>query len=192
MAELTRPDAVQFLKDLSNLPPDLLKEIKAIKSRSKVTLNVEEEGSKALARNQGLTYFRPTILKNIQKASKGWHENRGNYRLCVSARGADHVRVIFDSVKVSEYKDRMDRKHVVKKEHLTPLEKAFDESSALGRSIIDEMHYMEKREIRMKRTADGTNSRIRFFSYVSIAVLLGVTWLQIQYLKGYFKKKKIL
>jgi hypothetical protein len=81
---------------------------------------------------------------------------------------------------------------VVKKEHLTPLERAFDQSSALAKSIIDEMHYMEKREIRMKRTADGTNSRIRWFSYLSIVILVGVTWVQMKYLKGYFRKKKIL
>ena len=80
----------------------------------------------------------------------------------------------------------------MKKEHLSPLEEAFEEGVALSHSVLDEMHYMEKREARMKQTTDGTNSRIRYFSYLSVLILLGVTWVQIQYLKNYFKKKKVL
>ena len=193
VAEITRPSSVQFLKDLSNMDAELSKKVKKHKVRSKVSVNVEEEESQVVAKNQIMTYFRPTIIENLAKSSKkGWNAHRGNYRICVSARGAGDVRIIFDTIKISEYKDKMDRKHVVKKEHLTPLERAFDESASLAREVIDEMHYMEKREIRMKRTADGTNSRIRWFSYISITILLGITWIQLRYMKGYFKKKKIL
>ncbi len=197
VGELTRPDSKQFLKDhLSSYPTGMQKKLSAYNTRTKVTLTVEEDGVQAgpkpIIRNQGLTYFRPTIVKELSKSSRGWHENRGNYRVCVAARGSGDVRIIFDSIKISEYQSKKDKKHLVKKDHLTPLEKAFEESANLAKTVIDEMHYMEKREQRMKKTADGTNSRVRYFSYISIAILLGVTYIQITYLKGYFRKKKVL
>ena len=192
MSEITRVNSNQFLKDLSKIPPHITQLLKKHKTPSKITVHVEEEETKSLARNQALTYFRPTVIKDISKSGKGWDVTRGNYRICVNARGSGDVRVIFDVIKVSEYQEKIDRKHVVKKEHLTPLEKAFDDSSAMAKSILDEMHYMEKREIRMKRTADGTNGRIKWFSYFSIVILVGVTYFQMTHLKGYFRKKKIL
>ena len=192
LSEMSRPDSVQFLKDMAKMPSDIASKVKKHNKRSKVTVTVEEEETKVITRNQALTYFRPTIVKNLSQNSKGWNVNRGNYRMCVNAKGHADVRIIFDTIKVSEYKEKLDKKHIVRKEHLTPLDRAFEETSTMAKTILDEMHYMEKREIRMKRTADGTNSRIRYFSYLSISILVAVTWLQLKYMKGYFKKKKIL
>ncbi len=193
VVELARPSSVQFLKDLTHMPQDIAQKVKKHKLRSKIIVNVEEEESQTVAKNQALTYFRPSIIKHLSKSStKGWNAHRGNYRFCLSARGAGDVRIIFDTIRVSEYSDKVERKNIVKKEHLTPLERALDESAALAKDVIDEMHYMEKREVRMKKTADGTNSRIRYFSYISMIVLLGTTYVQLRYMKGYFKKKKIL
>lgn len=192
VGELTRPESTQFLRDLSRLPIHVSNKLQKYRARSKVTLTIEEDGSKPVTKNQALTYFRPTFIKNLAENSRGWNENRGNYRLCVAARGSGDIRVIFDAIKISEYQKKKDKKHLIKKEHLTPLEKAFEESASIAKTVIDEMHYMEKREQRMKKTADGTNSRVRYFSYISISILLGVTYIQITYLKGYFKKKKIL
>jgi hypothetical protein len=192
LTEMARPSSVQFLRALSKIPKEISKNIDYHGPRSKVNVNVEEEETKTLARNQALTYFQPTFIKDITKSGKEWAITKGNYRICVHSRGASGVRIIYDVIKVSEYKDKIERKHMVKKEHLTPLERAFDESSASAKSIIDEMHYMEKREIRMKKTADATNARIKWFSYVSMSILIGVTWFQMTHLKGYFRKKKIL
>jgi len=193
VAEMTRPNSVQFLKDISKMSDDLSHKVRSHRVKSKILVNVEEEESQTVAKNQALTYFRPTIIKNLSKTStKGWNAHRGNYRFCVSARGAGGVRIIFDQIKISDYQEKLDRKHIVKKEHLTPLERALEESSAMAKEILNEMHYMEKREVRMKKTADGTNARIRYFSYISIIVLIGITWLQLKYMKSYFKKKKIL
>jgi len=132
-----------------------------------------------------------TIAAKLSK-SKGWDRSKGMFKICISVRGKKDVRVLFDALKISEFEEKLNKRHIVKKEHLTPLEEAFDEGISLAHGVIDEMRYMEKRENRMKQTADGTNTRIRYFSYLSIFVLLGVTWIQINYLKSYFKKKKVL
>lgn len=194
VSEMTRPDSVQFLKDLSNMPKDVMEKIRKHKTRARLSVNVEEEETKTIVRNAYLTYFRPTILHDLTKSDKGqgWDVTRGNYRFCVHVRGSGSARIIFDAIKVSEYEKKAQRKHVVKKEHLTPLERSLEDTSATAKTIIDDMHYMEKREIRMKRTADGTNSRIKWFSYLSISILMGVTYFQMTNLKGYFKKKKVL
>jgi len=170
ISEMSRPSSVQFLKDLEKMPQDISKKIQQHKERARVSVTIKEEETKTIAKNQPMTYFHPTIIRNIAKTGKGWDVTRGNYRICVYAKGSVDVRAIMDVVKISEYQDKMEKNHVVKKDHLTPLERAFDESSALAKSIIDEMHYMEKREIRMKRTVDGMNSRIRWFSYLSISL----------------------
>ena len=74
VAEITRPSSVQFLKDLSNMDAELSKKVKKHKVRSKVSVNVEEEESQTVAKNQVMTYFRPTIIKNLAKSSKkGWN-----------------------------------------------------------------------------------------------------------------------
>ena len=142
-----------------------------------------------------LSHFKLTKMLKITDTffskKKGWDMTRGQFSICISVRGPG-VRVLFEAIKVSEYEEKLSKRHVLKKDHLSPIEKAFDEGIALAHSVIDEMWYMEKREKRMKITADGTNKRIRYFSYLSILVLLGVTWVQIQYLKSYFKKKKVL
>jgi len=191
-AEMTRAESKHFLKDIETPPADIMKKTKQYRTHSKVTCTLQEDDERQSTKTQTLKYFTPTMMQHISKNSKGWNMNRGNYRLCFTARGSADVRILFDMIKISEYQEKMKKKHIVKKDHLTPLEETFDETAALAKAVIDEMHYMEKREIRMKKTADGTNARIRWFSYVSIAVLMGVTWLQINYLKGYFKKKKVL
>ena len=51
---------------------------------------------------------------------------------------------------------------------------------------------MQKREARMKQTSESTASRIRFFAYVSILVLLLLSFWQTVYLKSFFRSKKLL
>ena len=58
--------------------------------------------------------------------------------------------------------------------------------------VTREFNYMQKREARMKQTSESTASRIRFFAYVSILVLLLLSFWQTVYLKSFFRSKKLL
>lgn len=196
MSELTRHESNQFMKQLDAYPTNVLDAQKIVKSKSKISTYVEQiDAHPPASKSFNLSYFKLYKLENISEKiskSKGWDRNLGQYSICISVRGKENVRILFDAVKISEYEEKMMKRHTLKKEHLSPLEEAFEEGVALSHSVLDEMHYMEKREARMKQTTDGTNSRIRYFSYLSVLILLGVTWVQIQYLKNYFKKKKVL
>lgn len=195
MSEISRHESKRFMKELEMAPSNIASKTRGV-AKSKVSITVEQIDSRPpSSKTVNLTYFKLYKMERIAEMlskTKGWDKSRGQFNICISVRGYRDVRVLFDAIKISEYEEKMNKRHIVKKEHLTPLEESFDEAISLSHSVIDEMFYMEKREIRMKQTTDGTNTRIRYFSYLSILVLLGVTWVQIQYLKNYFKKKKVL
>lgn len=195
MSEITRHESKKYLKDLDSYPGNVLDAQKKV-TKSNLSLYVEQiDAHPPSSRTFTLSYFKLMKIENISEVlsrTKGWNRNLGQYSICISVRGKKDVRILFDAIKLSEYQEKMAKRHLLKKEHLSPLEEAFEEGVALSHSVLDEMHYMEKREARMKQTTDGTNSRIRYFSYLSVLVLLGVTYVQIQYLKNYFKKKKVL
>merc|ERR1712161_18926 len=133
------------------------------------------------------------IAGHTEDAERHWKPENGAFSICFENKNKDDAtRIIYDHVVLSEIETKLKKHHTLKKEHLTPLEYVLDDSLASAKSILDEMYYMEKREIRMKQTADHTNSRIKYFSYFSVSILLGVTWIQVTYLKSYFKKKKVL
>lgn len=198
MSEISREESSQFLKEpeYSNQPLAVTTHTKNARGLSKVTVHVDQIGSQPIAsRTLNLSHFKLTKFEKVAEElsnSKGWSPTLGQYSICFSVRGRSDVRILFEAVQINEYAEKYRKRHTLKKEHLTPLEEAFDDGMSLAHSIIDEMHYMEKREVRMRQTADGTNSRLRYFSFLSIFILLSVTYLQISYLKNYFKKKKVL
>jgi hypothetical protein len=152
-------------------------------------------------------FFLPTVLNhvrhsNYQKPKDKDEEEEWNdaamegYEICmINEDDEQAVQVIFESIYVSE--DVMDVEDIKKpafekEKHLTPLEKNLDQSIQAAHAVLREMKYMEKRETRMRQTAESINSRVRWFSYLSIAVLFTVTYLQVTYLKRYFHKKKLM
>ena len=158
------------------------------------------------------TYFKPAVVNHIVRvvSGKGASEitsedkeeaSLQGYGVCIHNPDLEFaVHVIFDVVLASEDLSLYDEPVKAKKpttdfdkeRHLTPLERTIDLSIRAARSILREMKYMEKREARMRLTADSINSRVRWFSYLSVGVLLLVTYLQVTYLKRYFHKKKLM
>lgn len=137
---------------------------------------------------------------------RGDEENLEGYGLCFKNVHPDqHLHVLFEVVLDSDHVtdpllalDALNASAAVPKtdfdrqKHLTPLERSLDQSVAAANAVLREMRYMEKREQRMRQTADHINARVRYFSYLSIGVLLVVTYVQVGYLKRYFHKKKLL
>lgn len=107
------------------------------------------------------------------------------------------VRIVVDSVLTSEGPvyddDEIDSEDAsFQGHHLTPLADQLGRSLQAAHTVITEMNLMERREQRMRMTAESINSRVRYFSYISVGILLVVTYLQVTYLKRFFKKKKLL
>lgn len=201
MHEMTRKGSTNFMKAL----PQVSKEIHAkisddeYNGKSDVYLKLSVPKGPVL-RNQMFMWYAPVVVMNVVKASQRSQKNvkfaqsPGGYSACFENKNTDHgVRIIFDVVLMSdEGQDDELQNKIIKKEHLTPLEANFQAGITTANTILNEMKYMEQREARMRHTAESTNAKIRLFSYVSVMVLLGVTYLQRTYLRSYFKKKKLM
>jgi len=199
--EMTKKGAGEFVGTLPTMPEEIKKATDGlITQRSGVYLKVQKP-YRPMIRHELFRWYTPIVVRSLVETSKrqghGWDQPIGGYSVCFDNTSDDEVKVLLDVVLESdgdeaEEEKKKKKKNLLTKDHLTPLEKNFQESITAAHQILNEMRYMERREKRMKVTADSTNARIRYFSYVGVAVLLSVTWLQVTYLKSYFKKKKLL
>jgi hypothetical protein len=145
-------------------------------------------------------WFTPVVINHLRKAVRTrkdeWEATPlEGYEICFSNTHDEPMQMIIESIMTSEEpgaSDSGDESPAFESAHLTPLAEQLGESIASAESVLKEMNYMEKRESRMRLTADSINKRVRYFSYISVAVLLVVTYLQVSYLKRYFRKKKLL
>lgn len=150
--------------------------------------------------------FYPTVLNYLGRTTdakahvhrSGSEGNLEGYGICfLNMHRSAETRVMFDIALISDKpydtEDGSDGKAQFSKDaHLTPLEMSLDESIRAATVVLREMDYMEQREARMRQTAESINTRVRWFSYLSVSILLSVTYIQVSYLKRYFHKKKLM
>ena len=147
-------------------------------------------------------FFTPIVVNRVRhaiRANPKKHEPvpLAGYAICMNNVKNEEmeIQVLVDTVLVSEdVIDDLtaDGASSFENKHLTPLAEQLSESISAANSVIREMRYMEKREARMRKTADSINARVKYFSYISVTVLLAVTFVQVSYLKRYFRKKKLM
>lgn len=150
---------------------------------------------------QLLRYFQPFVLNQVARSlhARARHQGENNmegFGACFENKDPDRqVQVIFDMILLDEdIWDDADEggQRFAKETHLSPLESSLDQSIRSAEMVLREMKFMEKREARMRQTSESINMRVRWFSYLSISVLLSVTYVQVTYLKRYFHKKKLM
>ena len=191
VVEMTKPENSGGLKNEIKLPKEISDETHKYSGGSlQVSISKGDEGHELRG---SLDLFAHQVYENIVKNIGDKNSDGENaFDLCFTGPHGKESRVIYDVITLNEFEDKLQHKHMLKKEHLTPLETTFEQSIIAAKKILEEMENFQRHETRMKHTADSTNARIRFFSYLSVIILVSVTYFQITYLKGYFKKKKIL
>jgi Rod binding domain-containing protein len=147
-------------------------------------------------------YFTPIVLNHFRKTVRSNEDEMDmppleGYSICFNNedQAKVHVQIVMEAVMVNEISsaDEVENKaDFDPTAHLTPLTQQLSDSVSAANSVLKEMRRMEKRETKMRITSDSINVRVRYFSYISVAVLLVVTYVQVSYLKRYFQKKKIL
>jgi p24 family protein delta-1 len=173
----------------------------------KITLGVESLEEKRYTTTYRAKYFQPVVINHVRKhhAAK-ISENFEGVQLCFKNEHEEEtIHVVFDKILDSEEIDESvfmeegksadganQAARFNKEKHLNPLETSLNRCIVAAQNVLREMRYMESRENRMRKTADSINARVRWFSYLSVIVLLSVTYIQVTYLKRYFHKKKIL
>jgi hypothetical protein len=168
-----------------------------LKSGGSVKLENPQSSS---SRTMDLYWFTPLVMNFIRKAvrSKAGEDASPleGYSICFTNKHDDMpILIVMETVMTSEEEGDTasgDEKAGFEVTHLTPLAEQLSESITAANSVLREMHSMERREGRMRLTADNINARVRYFSYISVTVLLVVTYIQVTYLKRYFHKKKLL
>lgn len=153
------------------------------------------------SRNMDTYWFTPLVINHVRRAIRTREREKSplsGYTACFVNDNDDFaVRIVVDSVLTSEGPvyddDEIDSEDAsFQGHHLTPLADQLGRSLQAAHTVITEMNLMERREQRMRMTAESINSRVRYFSYISVGILLVVTYLQVTYLKRFFKKKKLL
>ncbi|KAL3631194.1 hypothetical protein CASFOL_024178 [Castilleja foliolosa] len=116
----------------------------------------------------------------------------GDYMACFFA--ADHkpalsITVDFDWKSGIAAKDWT---NVAKKGSVELMELELKKMFDTVQSIHDEMFYLREREEEMQELNRSTNSKMFWFSFLSILVCLSVAGLQLWHLKSFFEKKKLI
>ena len=145
-------------------------------------------------------WFVPLVFNELRKLTGADLPGQDNplegFEFCFENKNEDGVPVdvIITAVLASEEAEEIDEEGIplFDSSHLSPLTDQLSRSINSAQKVIREMNYLERRESRMRVTSDSINSRVRNFSIVSVFVLLVVTYLQVTYLKRYFRKKKLL
>lgn len=185
----TPPDKV------AEITSDYLKEKMGNQSPIKVKMNVRSfEGKKAMT-NYRTKFFVPLVINRVSKVGRNLDDVEGAEICIQNMEDGANFHVIFDSILMSEDIDDPDavkKPTFQKDEHLTPLEESLEKSIEAAKSVLKEMDYMEKREKRMRVTSDSINTRVQYFSYLSVGILFVVTYVQVTYLRRYFHKKKLM
>lgn len=180
---------------------DFLRSFKGnMKTPVKITLTNPKSTN---TRSMDTYWFTPLVINHVRRAIRTPKKDRESsplegYMACFDNDDEDFpIHVVVDSVMVSEGPEYDDDENASEDpafqgHHLTPLAEQLQESIQSAQTVVREMQYMERREARMRHTADSINARVKYFSYISVAILLVVTYVQVTYLKRYFRKKKLL
>lgn len=198
--------------ELLNHPPDNVKAqmekyiTKKGDNNSKMKLVISLDAKHPASRTLPIKYFSPTVINQVRESARKLlgasqleegeeADDLSGYEVCFdnTENEEDQVQIIMDIVFLAEEsEDDRNEPNFVKEKHLSPLEESLDQSIKAANTVLREMKYMTDREERMRVTADSINQRVQYFSVFSVVILLVVTYIQVTYLKRYFKKKKLM
>eukprot|EP00980_Cylindrotheca_fusiformis_P014961 scaffold4095_cov117-Cylindrotheca_fusiformis.AAC.18 len=199
---LPRTFAAPIPQDIQNTMDELINQWYNGETNTFVQVKISNPHT-LVSTNMETHWFRPLIINHVSKHLRerphDAHEKPPleGYEICFMSKNEDvpalmMVEHVLTSDDLYEESEDSANSKIFKGEHLTPLQNQLDESLQAAQSVIRELNLMERREKRMRQTADSINWRVRNFSYFSILVLILVTFFQVTYLKRYFKKKKLL
>ncbi|KAH7518244.1 transmembrane emp24 domain-containing protein p24delta3 [Ziziphus jujuba] len=117
----------------------------------------------------------------------------GNYLSCFWVDGYNHgggdVSVNLDWKTGIAAKDW---ESVARKEKIEGVELELRKLEGSVEAIHENLLYLKSREADMRNVSEKTNSRVAWYSMMSLAVCIAVSTLQLWHLKRFFQKKKLI
>ncbi|WVQ70273.1 endoplasmic reticulum vesicle protein 25 [Kwoniella botswanensis] len=88
--------------------------------------------------------------------------------------------------------DAIDYNAIANQESLSILEVEMRKLEAVVKEIVEEMGYLQRREMRMRDTNESTNSRVKNFSILITVGIIGLGAWQLIHLRSFFKRKYLI
>jgi len=85
-----------------------------------------------------------------------------------------------------------DYSNIITKKHLKPIELQAQKVQDMVKQLRQELSYLVMNEENLKEQNQKIKSRVLIFGVISIIVMAVSTYLQITYLKSFFRYKKII
>ncbi|KAI8852025.1 supernatant protein factor C-terminal domain-containing protein, partial [Chytridium lagenaria] len=104
-------------------------------------------------------------------------DKSGRYKYCFNNQVGTYVKAITFSMKGPD-------------EKISPLNEEINKLSNAIHTVVDEVNYLNQREMVHRGTAKSTNSRVFWWSIFQTFVLVGVCGFQIYYIKSFFEVRK--
>jgi hypothetical protein len=118
----------------------------------------------------------------------------GLYKVCFSTNTSAWFNPLLFrfTFRLETGSDAVDYDRVAKREHLNNLEVEVRRLLDQSQSIIAELDYQKERELAFRDTSESTNSRAAYFSLFQLAIIIGSAFIQMQYLRLFFRKRKLI
>jgi hypothetical protein len=155
-------------------------------SKQKLTLKISDPDEEDI-------YFEKIPFTNKKQEFLHKIVQRGVYELCFELHdGKTPVRVFFhvDYKVLSE--DGKDLSRQVSKDEVPTLQAELQAIERKIKEISLEIDHAKRQEAALNDANEVTNSRLQWFSVLSIMVLVGTSGWQIFYLRQFFASKKLL
>ncbi|KAF8926917.1 endoplasmic reticulum vesicle protein 25 [Dissophora ornata] len=88
--------------------------------------------------------------------------------------------------------ETIDYAKLAEQEKLKPMEVELRKLEDMVKDILENMEHLQAREERMRNTNESTNERVKYFSTLTMVVLVALGLWQIFYLKRFFRKKRLI
>jgi hypothetical protein len=116
----------------------------------------------------------------------------GEHKLCVESQGWGGPEVVRFQLHVEVGEAAVDYAEVAKVEHLSAIEVEMRKLAGKVRAIRAEQVYQREREELFRNTSESTNARVMWWSLAQTLVLIVSGAYQVQHLKKFFQKKKLV
>jgi len=151
----------------------------------KITIN-DPEGKQFISRDHMIMDGRFAFTSQIG----------GEHKVCFKTNSTSgwfgaKRRVKFSNT-ISIGAEATDYEELAKSEHLSALEVQVRKLNDRIRTVRAEQSYQRGREMTFRNTSESTNSRAMWWSIIQIGVLVSTGLWQINYLKNFFKAKKVV
>ncbi|GAB2271480.1 hypothetical protein Dimus_006319 [Dionaea muscipula] len=155
---------------------------------------IDEEGHSAPTVGAKVTTPYGNVIHNKENVTHGQFafttSEIGTYSACFWSDGGQAAATLSLDWKIGIAAKDWDS--VAKKEKIEGVELELRKLEEIVESVHENLIYIKNREAEMREVSEKTNTRVAYFSIMSIGICIGVSGFQVWHLKRYFQKKKLI